>query len=296
MLVTPLPGTDRDHLIATLDSVKNKADNLRGGFSGPAYSRLVQYLRWVTDSARLLRNLIRPADLTRLVLTSRYDALLSGGASGLAGSHQEAFLNDLVSLELQERVTDLGEAATVLKRRVEDWDRAGVLVVADSSVYIQHASMLLDWDFQSLCGVREEPVHLLFPMAVIDELDGLKQDKDKHRRWRAGYTLAVLERHLTTGVGHAAIKEPDHSAIESGGIPSGRVSVEVLYDPPGHSRLPITDDEIVDRAVTVQLVAGRPVRLLTYDTGQAMRARAAGLDVRKLRPAAETEPEPATSK
>ncbi|MFJ3601947.1 PIN domain-containing protein [Streptomyces anulatus] len=296
MLVTPLPGTNRDHLIATLDSARNKVDNLRGGFTGPAYSRLVQYLRWASDSARLLRNLIRPADLTRLVLTRRYDALLSGAASGLAGSQQEGFLNDLISLELDERVTDLADAVAILKQRAQDWDRAGVLVVADSSVYIQHGSMLLDWDFQSLCGVREEAVHLLFPMAVVDELDGLKQDKDKHRRWRAGYTLAVLERHLTTGVGHAGIKEPDYSAIESGGIPSGGVSVEILYDPPGHSRLPIADDEIVDRAVTVQLVAGRQVRLLTYDTGQAMRARAAGLNVRKLRPAAETEPEPVTSK
>ena len=66
----------------------------------------------------------------------------------------------------------------------------------------------------------------------------------------------------------------------------------MLYDPPGHARLPINDDEIVDRALTVQLLAGRPVRLLTYDTGQAMRARAAGLTAVKLRAAAEAEPEP----
>lgn len=292
MLVTPLPGTDRDHLIATLDSVKTQIDNLRGPFNGPAYGRLVRYLRWGTDSARLLRNLIRPDDMTRLVLTRRYDALLSGAAGGLAGSHQEAFLNDLLSLEMEERVTDLTEAVTALKQRKEDWERVGIIVVADSSVYIQHESLLLDWDFRSLCGVREEPIHLLFPMVVLDELDNLKQSKDRTQRWRAGYTLAVLERHLTSGVGWASIKEADYSSLDSGGIPSGRVTVEVLYDPPGHSRLPINDDEIVDRAVTVQLITGRAVQLLTYDTGQAMRARAAGLQVRKLRPAAEDEPEP----
>lgn len=293
MLVTPLPGTDRDHLIKTLDSAKTKVANLQGPFQGPAYTRLVAYLQWATDSARRLRDLIRSEDVTRLVLTRRHDALLSGAASGLAGSHQEAFLNGLVSLELEERVADIGEAVAALKQRKDRWDGAGVFVVADSSVYIQHSSKLLEWDFRTLCDVREERIHLLFPMVVVDELDGLKQSKERERRWRAAYTLAVLERHLASGLTSAVIKEADYTPLDSGGIPSGEVSVEILYDPPGHVRLPINDDEIVDRAVTVQLLAGRSVRLLTYDTGQAMRARAAGLRVLKLRPVAETEPEPA---
>ena len=57
--------------------------------------------------------------------------------------------------------------------------------------------------------------------------------------------------------------------------------MELLFDPSGHVRLPRADDEIVDRALTVQTLAGRPVRLLTYDTGQSTRARAAGLSVHK---------------
>lgn len=296
MLVTPLPGTDRDHLLETLELAHSKVGNLQGPFQGPAYSRLVVYLRWATESARRLRNLIRPEDLTRLVLTRRHDALLSGAAAGLAGSHQEAFLNDLVSLELEERVADFAEAVAELRRRKSRWNAADVFVVADSSVFIQHDSKLLEWDFRTLCGVREERIHLVFPMVVVDELDSLKQNKERERRWRAAYTLAVLERHLTSGLSSAVIKEADYTPLDSGGIPSGEVSVEILYDPPGHVRLPINDDEIVDRAVTVQLLAGRSVRLLTYDTGQAMRARAAGLTVIKLRPAAETEPEPVRAK
>lgn len=293
MLVKPLPGTNRDHLIDTLSSERGKVANLQGPFSGPAYGRLVLYLRWATNAARMLRNQISSEDVARLVLTRRHDALLSGAAGGLAGSHQEAFLNDLVSLELEERVADFDEALLALKKTTDRWDGAGVLVVADSSVYIQHDKKLLDWDFQSLCRVREQPVHLLFPMVIVDELDSLKQSKERERRWRAGYTLSVLERHLSTGLDAAVIKEADFSPLDTGGIPCGAVSVEVLYDPPGHVRLPINDDEIVDRAVTVQLLVGRPVRLITYDTGQAMRGRAAGLAVVKLRPVAETEAEPA---
>jgi hypothetical protein len=47
-------------------------------------------------------------------------------------------------------------------------------------------------------------------------------------------------------------------------------------------RLPINDDEIVDRAAAVKPLAGRQVTLLTYDTGQASRGRRAELNVIKL--------------
>jgi hypothetical protein len=56
----------------------------------------------------------------------------------------------------------------------------------------------------------------------------------------------------------------------------------MVLDPPKHNRLPINDDEIIDRALVVQAIAGRSVTLLTYDTGQSTRARAAGLTVIKV--------------
>ncbi len=59
---------------------------------------------------------------------------------------------------------------------------------------------------------------------------------------------------------------------------------------PGHVRLPLPDDEIVDRGRAVQIIAGRPVTLLTYDTGQTMRARQAGLRPHKLSKPDEPEP------
>ncbi|MEV7364416.1 hypothetical protein ACWDWT_19485 [Streptomyces sp. NPDC003343] len=62
-------------------------------------------------------------------------------------------------------------------------------------------------------------------------------------------------------------------------------------DQPGHVRLPITDDEIIDRAVAIQAIAVREVRLLTCDTGQHTRGRAAGLKVTKVS-AKDPGPEP----
>ena len=51
--------------------------------------------------------------------------------------------------------------------------------------------------------------------------------------------------------------------------PTRRGDLEIVFDPPGHSRLPINDDELVDQAQAIQALAGREVTMFTYDTGQA---------------------------
>ncbi|HEX8861570.1 MAG TPA: hypothetical protein VGC06_21215 [Actinomycetes bacterium] len=61
----------------------------------------------------------------------------------------------------------------------------------------------------------------------------------------------------------------------------------MLFDPPGHVRLPINDDQIIDWALAVVPLAAREVTLVTYDTGQCMRARAAGLREKLHKPLVE---------
>jgi hypothetical protein len=72
--------------------------------------------------------------------------------------------------------------------------------------------------------------------------------------------------------------------------PLGTVWIELLFEQPGHVRLPNSDDEIIDRALSVEPLADREVTLLTYDTGQPTRARNAGLQVVKLRTEIGEEP------
>jgi len=111
----------------------------------------------------------------------------------------------------------------------------------------------------------------------------LKHAKDKHIRWRAGYTLAVFDRLFAVStVGPVRLRAADFSGLDTGGIPRGEVTVELVFDPPGHVRLPINDDEIVDRALNVGPLAARDVTLLTFDTSQSLRARAAGLRAVKI--------------
>ncbi|MEU2245061.1 hypothetical protein ABZ572_37395 [Streptomyces sp. NPDC018338] len=53
----------------------------------------------------------------------------------------------------------------------------------------------------------------------------------------------------------------------------GESKIEVLTDDLGDVRLPEADDEIVDRAAAAQSIAAGPARLITYDTGMALRGR-----------------------
>jgi hypothetical protein len=83
-----------------------------------------------------------------------------------------------------------------------------------------------------------------------------------------------------------------NSLMDHGSIPRGEVYFELLPDPVGHSRLPIPDDEVVDRLAAVRPIIGQQITVVTFDTGQAMRARLAGLDVRKLELPRRNEPKP----
>jgi hypothetical protein len=84
------------------------------------------------------------------------------------------------------------------------------------------------------------------------------------------------------GTGPAVLRAAEPSLPGSDRSPRFEFSSEIVLDPAGHVRLPINDDELIDRTLAIQDLAGRPVTLVTYDTGQSTRARAAGLFVIKL--------------
>jgi hypothetical protein len=108
------------------------------------------------------------------------------------------------------------------------------------------------------------------------ELDRLKRSGDPRRRWRAGYTLSVMEQAFADPRVPGLLHDPAADGTRGG------VILDLLLDPRGHVRLPINDDEIIDRALAAQALAGTAVTLLTFDTSQAQRARTAGLRVNKL--------------
>ena len=105
-----------------------QAENLRGS-SRSAFERLLRYLEWATDSARVLRSQISGRDLDHLVFTRRYQALL-GSSGTLAGTDQQRLVNGLVDLEVTERIEAFEEAEAALDAQIGRWNGREWFVVA----------------------------------------------------------------------------------------------------------------------------------------------------------------------
>ena len=83
----------------------------------------------------------------------------------------------------------------------------------DTGVYIEHEQKLRDLDFTSLLppSRADQTLRVVVPMIVLDELDGLKRKGDAHGRWRAGYTLAVMEEAFANQRVPGMLREPDRT-------------------------------------------------------------------------------------
>ncbi|MFF4880237.1 PIN domain-containing protein [Micromonospora sp. NPDC000668] len=276
MLITPLPGSSREVLRSALTNVHETVANLRSGGPPDALSRALAYLDWCHEAQRRLRNQVRPAELDYLVPPKSYEVVLS--AAGSFGDQRagDRLINGLVSTQMDERVSVLQAALDDLAEQVKRFERPGELLVLDTNVYMEHPEKIEAWDLASDLYLGFEDVRIIVPLVVVDELDKGKR-QGAVRGYRAGYSVAYLDR-ITREQG-GVIRAKDFSVEEKA---RGTVTIEVFLDPPGHVRLPDNDDEIVDRAIAVQALAGRPARLVTYDTGMAMRGRRVGLRVHRL--------------
>lgn len=279
-LISPLPGVSRAHLRDSLKQLWTEADNIRGGTYGSVFEQLPRYLNWASGAVRTLANQVRPADIDRLILTRGYDRLLTLAApSSAVGAHTVSVMNELLNVELSQRVDDLAAARTSLDDAMSRWSDSALFVMPDTSVYIEHEKKLADLDFAELVADQRRPntrLVVLVPIVVIDELDRLKESKDDHMRWRATHSLGFIDGLFQVTGQPAPVRDP--------------VVMELIFDPPGHVRLPIEDDEIVDRALSMTALTESRVTLITFDTGQSLRARSAGLIVKKLtRPKGEEE-------
>jgi len=120
--------------------------------------------------------------------------------------------------------------------------------------------------------LAKELVRLVIPLAVVDELDGKKYARREEFQQRARELLPLIDSYV------AASPPVGYSTIGQG------VTVEVLPDEPGHSRLPANDQEILERCEFLLQVTGGPVTLITGDSGMRINAQARGIDVFKLTP------------
>jgi hypothetical protein len=142
------------------------------------------YLEWAVHSVRMLDGRISAADMSRLVLTSGYDRLLSA-AGNITGEDvgTQRVLNGMLDLEIRQRERALDDAIRDLQSQFSRWSGNLAFVVPDTSVYLEHDDKLENLDFHSLLQIRpDKTVRVVIPVIVLDELDGQKRGGDPLRR------------------------------------------------------------------------------------------------------------------
>lgn len=275
-------------MLDTLRGIHSKIGDA-ANVHGSAVARAIAYLDWVNDSVRMLEHRVSTADINRLILTPGYERLLS--ATGiLTGSDNgtQGVLSGLVRREIERQSEVLAQAVKDLEAQILRWPPDYLYAVADTSFYIGHEDKLEGIDFAPLLDSawHDKRITLIVPVIILDELDGLKQrGPTQHAKWRASYTLGVFDRIFTKPGSQGVLRKPAADRTRGG------VLADLLFDPPRHERLPIPDDEIIDRTLAAQGLTGTAVTLLTFDTSQAARARHAGLTVNKLTQPPGEEPE-----
>jgi hypothetical protein len=264
MMVTLLPGTNSANAIETLRTVANKLA-LVG--SGDVQTVHTHYLRWVNDAADALGTRMSAGDVERLVLTPRQWTL----QSLVPGPHSA--LMSLVQLEVREAQRRLTMAIDQLEVVHEQWKYTpGLLVVPDTNVYLHHRHRIDQVHWAQVVDARPHvQVNLVLPMVVLDELDRHKRTNNRNR---ARTALRIINGWFA----HPGISATVVPAAGAG----GSVVAHLWLDDPRHVRLPHPDSELVDRAQSLAALTGRNVTIVTFDTGMALRARAAGLESRHL--------------
>jgi PIN domain len=270
VIVRPRPTVTSEALLRAVDEALSRLSQTRGS-GNSAFERLNFYLGWVHDQVRQFSLMVRREDLDYLILTRRYWSL-----QALDPAAHAPTLNDLLNLEYDERQRDLEDVRNSLRQEIARWQsRSGFLVLPDTNVYLHHLNIFDQVEWGAVAQARAENVHVLIPLLVIDELDNNKRSNKPEVRERARATLRRLDE-LFPQPGASAVLQPSDFPRH------GEIRAEILTDDAHHERLPRADDELVDLALATQALAGRIVRLVTFDKGMAVRGRTAGLTVDRL--------------
>jgi hypothetical protein len=275
VVISIRPGYDANTVLGYLREAVRGASNVLGQ-TDPS---LADYLLWATAQLRTLGPSISAADLDDLVTTRQYWALV--GLMDLAVTSRPG-LAQLVHVEMAQRRAALEVAEEELSQAVLLTSRMPLAVV-DTNVLLVLSDQLQGYDWHGVMGEKQDlQILVTIPMAVVDELDRLKRDrtpmklngKSPTRRSLAIQALRTLDEMFPDPRRMFSIEQPTEPIGQ-------RVLFRILLEEPGHKRLPSVDAEVVDQTVALTAFGGR-VKLITFDTGMRLRARAADLEARQL--------------
>jgi hypothetical protein len=181
-----------------------------------------------------------------------------------------------------KKIADATRRATGLWRLADG--RFSSLVLVDSNFWIENGEAFNSIDWHELVAdsagsghsASGEELRLVVPILVVDELDAMTH-KPSIRPKAAG-AAKWLYGHLSGSTSGPVTISPETDD-------RGAVTIQLVFDPPGHIRQPIHDDELIERVIAFRNFLGVPENrtlMLTYDAGAAFRAESAGLIPRLL--------------
>jgi hypothetical protein len=103
VLLSPLPGVDRDQLLSDLQEIARDAANLRA--SRDLYR---DYVQWANDAGQKLGHVLRTEDVDRLVFTRRYWLLQAMAAGGTSGSKDAPERGAFSQLRIRVSISKIG--------------------------------------------------------------------------------------------------------------------------------------------------------------------------------------------
>jgi len=243
-------------VITTLQSLLYECENCRNGQD--ALQARDAYLRWVEKADAQYGSLFTHSALE--------DGLHSPGYWEI---HRLRFDSPrpfpMIHREIRVQCDRIERVSADLQRLREFIERPGDLVVPDTSALVQ-GEYFEDFDWAGELGLSG-PVRLIIPVAVLEELDQLK-DRERGRAQKRARSVVRRLREL-------ARKVPPGAPVP---VRKG-VTFEVLWEDGDHVRLAITDVEITEQALLLHELTGREVLLACADATMEFRARQAGLTV-----------------
>ncbi|GAB3584528.1 hypothetical protein GCM10027406_31080 [Leifsonia lichenia] len=265
---------DSDTAARVAYNLQVAANDAAAVFNDTGLDRFNSYIRWVNTHVRMLAGQISEQDIDTLLRTRGYWALRASDPAALGDN-----LNETVSRELEAQRCALANASKEVTQELQRWHGKGqepIALVLDTGVVEHHATELDTADWHAIADVR--PHHFLYlvvPRVVLDELDRHKQSRGNDtqaRAMRANARAAIKVLWAMFGTGELAT-----SFVRPDETPSREGRFELLNDSIDHVQLADADAELLDRGRA--LMAYLPVKVVTFDTGMALRGRAAGIDV-----------------
>ena len=245
-----------------------------------------QYIHWVNSHVRMLAGQISEDSIDTLLRTRGYWSLRGADPVSLGNNLSDTIRREM---EAQKHRIDLAvEEVHIQRERWSGLNMEPIALLLDTGVVEEYATHLLNVDWHELADLRPHRyIYLVIPRVVVDELDRHKQSRDQNAKERRKNARAAI-RSLW---GMFGSRELASTFTRTDLTPTRRGKVELLNDDIEHVQQLDPDAEVLARSRS--LTAYIPVKVVTFDTGMALRGMASGIDVVRVEQPEKTSEVPA---